>query len=405
MVPTGYVQSMKPGASTSLARLGKGALLRSSRPARSLANWLRMRRHPRCESVHQWAVATPGASVERVRLEVKVNRPRPTFLASDEQSYEYFSSFPSEYIVPERYLSCIPGGRVVGVHGLVVLPDGSLSTESTYHHLYRDWTFTEALRLGKPERLLEGNHYSLLNRFASGHNYYHWLHDVVIPLHDVLDQLPSDTRFVVPPALRGFQEESLAVVGLAGEQRLLEFDGGEVVRFESLYFAPPTALTLDHPEADLWFRDKALDFYRLDRRRPSRNIYISRRGARYRRVVNEDEILQLLQSYDFEVHQLEDYSFRDQVTLFAEAAMVVSGHGAGLANMIFSPPGLLVFDIFDSKRFSKYYWNLTAALGHSYWPILGIPVPSGHSLANDLALPADLLKDVIDRAVGEVPAE
>jgi capsular polysaccharide biosynthesis protein len=291
-----------------------------------------------------------------------------------------------------------------------VLPDGALSTESTYHHLYGDWAFTEALRLGKRERLVEGNHYSLLNRFASGHNYYHWLHDVVIPLHDVLDQLPSDTRFVVPPGLRGFQEESLAVAGLVGDQRLLEFDGGEVVRFENLYFAPPTGLTLDHPEADLWFRDKALDSYRLDRGRPFRNIYISRRGARYRRVVNEDEILAVLHRYDFEVYQLEDCSFRDQVTLFAEAAMVISAHGAGLTNMIFSPPGLLVFDIFESKRFSKYFWNMTAALGHSYWPMLGIPVPIGRSYASDsalpadVALPADLLKRVIERAVGEVRA-
>ena len=107
----------------------------------------------------------------------------------------------------------------------------------------------------------------------------------------------------------------------------------------------------------------------------------------------------MLRSYDFDVYHLEDWSFPDQVALFAEAAVVVSAHGAGLTNMIFSPPGLVVVDIFESDQFNKYFWNLTAALGHRYWPMAGWPVPSGNSYASDLELSPKVLREVVEHVL------
>ncbi len=305
-------------------------------------------------------------------------------------------------MVPERHLARIPGACLIGDHGLLVLPDGALCTESVYEHLYGESRLTQApMSAGRGERFVEGNFYSLLNRFAADHNYYHWLHDVVIPLHDVLHHLPSDVRFVVPRERRGFQDDSLAVIGVTGE-RLWEYDASGPVRLENLYFAAPPPLTMGRPISEAWFRDKAFEAYSVEPRIPSRRIYISRRAARHRRVVNEEEVEELMRSCDFDVYHLEDWPFPDQVALFAEAAVVVSAHGAGLTNMIFSPPGLAVVDIFESNHFNKYFWNLTAALGHRYWPMAGRPVRSGSRYASDLELSPKVLKEVVERALGVV---
>ena len=158
---------------------------RLSRPARgSLRTRAWRLSHPRCDSIQQWAVSTPGAAVKPVRPRVTVRRPRPSITRSINQGYDYFLSLPEEYVVPERHLARIPRGCLIGDHGLLVLPNGALSTESVYEHLYGESRLTQApISAGQGERFVEGNFYSLLNRFAAEHNYYHWLHDVVIPLH------------------------------------------------------------------------------------------------------------------------------------------------------------------------------------------------------------------------------
>ena len=227
-----------------------------------------------------------------------------------------------------------------------------------------------------------GDFYSLLILFARGHNYYHWVHDVVLRLHDIVDRLPLTARFVVPSHRRPFEDEYLSIAGVNAE-RLWEFDGG-IVQLENLYFSPPSALSgTDSPAAEIWLRDRALSTYGIALGPARRRVYITRRNARYRRIVNECEVEALLQEFGFETHELESYSVRDQIALFAEAEIVAAAHGAGLTNILFSPPGLRVIDIFEGSLFNKCFWGISTALGHHYWPLVGDTVTNGHS-AHDI---------------------
>jgi capsular polysaccharide biosynthesis protein len=312
--------------------------------------------------------------------------------------HEFFTSFPRSYLVPEKYIARVPGGRLVAGEGLLVLPDGSFSVESIYErrHLLEAPAFQR--RLPRNETFYPGNYFSLLIKFVAGSNYYHWIHDVVLRLHEVIERLPGDTRFVVPPRPRPFQDEALALIGVSPD-RLCELGDGGVARFENLYFSPPSAPTgVDSPEAELWFRERALHAYGIALGPPSRRIYISRRGASYRRIANEPEVEVLLRDLGFEIHELEQYSLRDQVALFAEAEVVVSAHGAGLTNMLFSPPGLVVVDIFESTRFNKCFWSMSTALGHRYWYLVGDTVPSGTTYAGDIHVPLGAFKDLVSAA-------
>ena len=364
---------------------------------RSVRDRLRNPAHPVCDSVLDWALATPGASVECVCPSSTVHRLPPNTL--DATVHEFFTSFPRSYPVPEKYVARVPGGRVVGDEGVVVLPDDSFCVESIYERYLLEEASTFRRPLHGNERFYRGDYYSLLIKWAIAPNYYHWLHDVVLRLHDVIKRLPPDTHFVVPPHRRDFQDDALAVVGVSPD-RLLELDSGRVARFENLYFSPPSAQTgLDSPEADVWFRDHALNAYGIPLGRPSRRIYISRREASYRRIANEAEVEALLRDLGFEIHQLEQYSLRDQVALFAEAEGVVSAHGAGLTNMIFSPPGLAVLDIFEPTRFNKCFWSMSTALGHRYWYLIGDTVPSGTNYAGDIQVSLGALKALVCAAM------
>jgi capsular polysaccharide biosynthesis protein len=278
--------------------------------------WRRFTRpsHSVCESILEWALTTPDASVERVCPASTVHRQPPNTL--DATVHEFFASFPPSYLVPEKYIARVPGGRIVASEGLLVLPDGSFSVEGIYErrHLLEVPSFRK--RLPRNETFYPGNYFSLLIKFVTDSNYYHWLHDGVLRLHEVIERLPADTRFVVPARRRPFQDEALALVGVSPD-RLCELGDGGVARFENLYFAPPSAPSgVDSTEADVWFRERALSAYGIALGPPSRRIYISRRGASYRRITNESEVEALLRDLGFEIHELEQYSLHDQVALF-----------------------------------------------------------------------------------------
>ena len=69
-----------------------------------------------------------------------------------------------------------------------------------------------------------------------------------------------------------------------------------------------------------------------------RKLFISRADAAGRKPINEEHVQQALRARGFEVVTLSGRSARDQIDLFASASHVVGVHGAGLTNVLFSPP-------------------------------------------------------------------
>lgn len=95
-------------------------------------------------------------------------------------------------------------------------------------------------------------------------------------------------------------------------------------------------------------------------------IYISRRGARHRRILNEEQICRLLTQYGFDIVSLEKYSFREQVELFHRADIVIGAHGAGWTSILFS--GRIRSVIFYSTRTPQnHYHTMSKGLGQEFY--------------------------------------
>lgn len=110
---------------------------------------------------------------------------------------------------------------------------------------------------------------------------------------------------------------------------------------------------------------------------PSRRIYVSRGEARFRRVVNEGELVPLLQSRSFDIVRLELLTFEEQVNLFANAEVVIAPHGAGLVNLAFCKPGTRVLELFSPDYVNVTFQSLaTAAALNSFYLIGDGPQPT-----------------------------
>ena len=99
-------------------------------------------------------------------------------------------------------------------------------------------------------------------------------------------------------------------------------------------------------------------------------IYVTRKKAKYRKVANEDEVIQLVSKYGFTVIDFDDMSFWEQVAQMQAAKYIVAIHGAGMANVVFANPKTKILELLhEYKSPSAYrfpYWIASTLTGKEY---------------------------------------
>ena len=100
-------------------------------------------------------------------------------------------------------------------------------------------------------------------------------------------------------------------------------------------------------------------------------IYISRKKASSRRIVNEQEVVNLLEKFGFQSINLESISVTQQASLLAYSQVIVATHGAGLTNLVFCHPGTKVIEIFHPEYVMNYYWLLSNICGLEQYHLIG----------------------------------
>jgi Glycosyltransferase 61 len=294
---------------------------------------------------------------------------------------------------PGKYLVSLHGAKVLGPHGLVVLPDGSYAAESVFNdaHVKIDPSYYLPRRRVVSK---QGDYFSLLVKFAMAdrNNYYHWMHDTLERLYGVQSLLPADTNFIVPADLGQVHRESLRLLGVSDDQ-LVFFSGADAWQLETLHFSPQTTDSgVSRREVDEWLRDRTLAAFNVSLGAPSRRNFISRRDTSKRRLVNESEVESYLHQHGFETCLPETLTLGEQVKLFSQAEVVVSTHGSAFTNILFAPPGLTVVDMIQPSmiRWGSVFWAMAEELGHRYWYLAADSVPRpGHQ--DDTYVPVDRL--------------
>lgn len=91
-----------------------------------------------------------------------------------------------------------------------------------------------------------------------------------------------------------------------------------------------------------------------------KRIYV-RRNSGLRKLMNDQEISNLLSASGFTIIAPEELSFSDQVRLFSQAELVIGATGAAMANLIFCPPGARVHVLMAQHEEMPYwYWQRLA---------------------------------------------
>jgi len=102
-----------------------------------------------------------------------------------------------------------------------------------------------------------------------------------------------------------------------------------------------------------------------DNKKQYDRIYISRKNANRRRLLNESDLIHVLDKYQISVVELNSDDPWAQLTLFYNASLIISVHGASLTNIIWSRK-TKVIEIFPRNLTPIQYLNFSAQLGHGY---------------------------------------
>jgi hypothetical protein len=130
----------------------------------------------------------------------------------------------------------------------------------------------------------------------------------------------------------------------------------------------------------------------------TRRIYLSRRDASRRRMLNETDLTSRLKQIGFEIWRLDGMTVAEQQALLASARVVVAEHGAALTNIVWCPRDATVVDIHPSVPAIPCFKILAEQRGLRYVPIF---VRRGERLErNDWMISEEAIAGVLEAAAG-----
>ncbi|MBP0001583.1 MAG: glycosyltransferase family 61 protein [Cyanobacteria bacterium SID2] len=346
-----------------------------------------------------------------VRKKIQLRSPHTL----DDRNHPRFNIL--KYRSPETFVATIPDGYTVwggntsiGSRGILacITPTRELladvsprfpqpDVDYTYPSPQTHWVFdVPAL----PDLETFGGTVAVLAAFAGDvgtANYFHWFIDLVSRV-GLLQQAGIDLQsidgFLVDrfnPNI-SFQRHSLDVLGIPTEKVLSIHEHSHLQAQHLIVPAIPGKLTFASQFTVDFLRNTYRNRFRQAGVNSSKRLYITRQNAQYRRVLNEDAVLQVLQPLGFTSIAPETLSFPEQVSLFSQAEAIIAPHGAGLTNIAFCEPDTKIIELFPADYVLPYYWILAseAELNYFYLVGKGIDCPNLHRLVYPNSMNADL---------------
>jgi hypothetical protein len=207
-------------------------------------------------------------------------------------------------------------------------------------------------------------------------NYYHWLIDYfprlgALEYHPELSKLP----IYMNDKTAGFIKDSMQIAGFDWS-RVKIIPAGRIVTLKHAYIghvpgrpiydnAEPVWMTPNENMYNIEFLRKHL-LKDIAEPKKKKRYFISRENAKFRRCMNEARIFEIAQQHGFEKLFNEGKSFMEQVQSYAEAEAIIGPHGAGFTNMVFSPKGTKIIEMFPLSRKQKFYEVIAKQLDMPY---------------------------------------
>lgn len=321
------------------------------------------------DAVPEYGEAVLSASEDVTARDALVDFSIQPAVSHPESELQLRRTLTLAYHVPATHLMRIPAGWVESVMCTAIAPDGRYVVDSlrgTRQAEENGYVHLEGFTYERPmdRSVAEVHGPALLVGLPTGGNYFHWLFEALPRWLMARDHLTAATKVLVPQL--GRMERSALEAGGVPPEVIIELPSRSMVKVDELLVAPRGIRSSVQvlPPAVRALRGTVGDIASAPRR-----LMISRAGARRRLIANEAEVAATASRHGFEVVDTGRMTVAEQMRLFAGAEAVLALHGAGIANIVFAPPGCTVVELqppdLDRAR-AVLYWNVAAAADHRY---------------------------------------
>lgn len=356
------------------------AILRREGPG-ALIGRLTQRVLPGAHARSLWKRAVQGW-LDAERLPAYAERHGRLWTAPPEPSIHYrtpeksgvppsFRRYTTSHTPIPRYLAALPDGMLAGPHALGFTADNQLLLDTfggrKDHFLAQQGHDITPLLAALSHRLfprtpptLPGEAVLPLVPMYPWY-YYHWVLEY-LPKLRLLNRYEADTNravsLLIPADAPAFIPDTLTLLGYDSE-RHIEWQG-EVATADPLLVSThrlsgDITFGFRHSRSDYqWLRKRLRHAVGASDASAHRKIYVSRQSSSRRRVLNFDALATELKDRGFDIIAFESLSMKDQIRLAAETDVWMGPHGAGLVNMIFSNPSMVI----ELQSQAVFDWNV-----------------------------------------------
>ncbi len=303
-------------------------------------------------------LAEQNAAVEYIKIKDEVALDLPTFPLSGPGVSSW-----NKPIIPEVFILTAKNARVFSEQGIALINGQAIN------ELVWPWSRykrnPDSLDLSKLPIVQKVGGRVLVIAQEGCRNYYHWMLEVLPKLALIEQSRMTYDKIYLPNVNLPFVHKTLDMLGIK-QEKIVWADNQTHIQADELILPSFVSKSCYTPKwvAD-WLKSKFIT--KVDNKKTdfSKKIFISRKNAACRRILNEDEIFNHLKAQGFGRYFLEDLDVEDQIKLFMNADVIIAPHGAGLTNTVFCKPGTKIIEIFQ-QRADDAYWFLSQVLGFKH---------------------------------------
>ena len=236
-------------------------------------------------------------------------------------------------------------------------------------------------------------YFCCVNEFSD--NFFHWFTEAIPKMIFIKEHYSPGAKFYIPFSLKDYQRITLKLCDLNFYE----------AKSEVTFFYKLKAVENLYKYPGYYHTDLMKETARLMKKRFStvrnkkRKIYVTRKNASRRRIINEDDVIAVLLKNDFEIFDFDLINFEKQVEILIDTEILVSLHGAALTNMLFMETGSTIIEFLPKKVINdKCYFILAGTMKHNYYYVSCDMNGSSH-ITSDFVVDAFEFEKVLTNAV------